>query len=229
MKRTATTLLALLLAASSAHAALRIPQVAVSGPSLQGYLNGVGETINVLTDQENVQRWGSTVSTNATFTVQLELSATAAANTVGLYNASAGIPALYQVFPGAATANWFATASFRTAPARVIVTLFDDNAIIQGQTTYLGADANDFGFYIQGPNGTFYTQDARNPGGPGGTAQALAFKATGGNSGNWWLAFEDAGPANSDRDFDDCVLFMESVNPTPVKSTTWGSLKQRFR
>ena len=226
MKRTVTTLLALLVAASSAHAALRVPQVVVSGPSLQGYLNGVGESINVLTDQENVQRWVSTVSGNSSFTIQLELSATAALNTVGIYNASAGLPPLYQVFPGAATANWFATASFRTGPARVIVTLFDDNAILQGQTTYLGADANDFGFYIQGPNGTFYTQDVRNP---GGSVQALAYKATGGNSGNWWLAFEESGLGNSDRDFDDCVLFMESVNPTPVRSTTWGSLKQRFR
>ena len=65
MKRSATLLCALLLVSSSAHAALRVPQVPVLGPSLQGYLNGVGESINVLTDQENVQRWSSTVSGNS--------------------------------------------------------------------------------------------------------------------------------------------------------------------
>lgn len=233
MQRFATTLLALLFTASSAHAALRFPQVPVVGPSLQGYFNGISESINVLTDQDNAQRWLSTVSGNTSFTIQLELTGNGAANTVGLYNASDIAPALYQVFPGAATTNWFASASFRSAPIRVIVTLFDDNAVIQGQTMYLGADANDFGFYLQGPGGTFYTQDARNP---GGAAQALAFKGTGRNVGNWWLAFDDVAVGSnnqiapgSDQDYDDCVLFMESVNPTPVKNTSWGALKQRFR
>lgn len=233
MKRFATLLCALVLVSSSAHAALRVPQVPVVGPSLQGYLNGVGESINVLTDQENVQRWSSTVSGNSSFTIQLELTATAAANTIGLYNALAAVPPLYQVFPGAATTNWFATASFRPAPARVIVSLFDDNAALQGQVTYLGADASDFGFYLQGPSGVFYTQDARNP---GSAVQALSYKGTGANTGNWWLAFEDGPVANnnqvlpaSDQDYDDCVLFMESVNPTPVTGTSWGALKKRFR
>lgn len=232
MKRSATTLFALLLAASSAHAALRVPQVPVAGPSLQSYFGSVGETINVLTDQENVQRWSSTVSGNTSFTIQLELSANGAANTIGLYNASLAAPPLYQVFPGAATTGWFASASFRTGPQRVIVTLFDPNAVIQGQTVYIGADANDFGFYLLGPAGLFFTQDVRNP---GALPHALAFKATGANSGNWWLAFEDGGPGGpavappGEPDFDDCVLFMESVNPTPVSATSWGALKQRFR
>lgn len=234
MKRTTTAVFALLLVvASSASAAFRVPQVPVLGGSLQGYLNSVGESINVLTDQEDVQRWASTVSGNSSFTIQVELTANGAANTIGLYNAAAGSPALYQVFPGAATADWFAIASFRPTPSRVIVSLFDSFATLLGSTTYVGADASDFGFYLQGPNGTFYTQDARNP---GGAAQAVSFKGTANNVGNWWLAFEDGtvaglnqiGPG-SDQDYDDCVLFMESVNPTPVTGTSWGALKQRFR
>src|SRR5207247_2839839 len=49
------------------------------------------------------------------------------------------------------------------------------------------------------------------------------------NSGSWWLCWEDSqvgcgGPA--DGDYDDAVLFLESVNPTPVSSTSWGQLKR---
>lgn len=225
MKRVATMitgLIALVAIAGSASAALRVPQVPVSDGSLQGYLNSVGESINVLTDQNNAQRWASTVSNNSTFTIQVELGSFAPSNSIGIYNAALAAPPLYQVFPGAATAGWFAVASFRTSPVRVIVNLFDASAALQGSTVYLGADRNDFGFYLSGPGGTFYTQDARNP---GAAAYALTFAGTGLNSGSWWLAFEDL----NDFNYSDAVLFLESVNPTPVSKTTWGSLKSRFR
>ena len=232
MKRLVTVVmgaLAMIALASSAFAALRVPQVVVNGGSLQGYLNGQGESINVLTDQEDAQRWQSTVSNNNTFTIQVELAGNAAANQIGLYNAGFAVPPPYLVFPGVATTGWFAVASWRTAPTRVVVNLFDNNAALQGTTTYLAGppDRNDFGFYLSGPCNTFYTQDARNP---GGVAQALAYKGTGPNAGSWWLAWEDLdGSCGADYDYDDCVLFLESVNPTPVSKTSWGSLKARFR
>jgi len=230
MKRVATrftgffALSVVALLATSASAALRVPQVAVVGGSLQGYLNGVGESINVLTDQEDIQTWQTTVSGNSTFTLMIELTGDAAVNNIGLYNAGLPAPPLYQVFPGGASAGWFAVASFETAPTRVVVNLFDDQANFVGVTTYLGADASNFGYYLQGTGGTFYTQDARNP---GGAAHALAYAGTGVNSGQWWLCWEDA--AASDRDFDDAVLFLESIAPTPVSKTSWGALKKRFR
>ena len=234
MKRSATrftgffaALSIVALLATGASAALRAPQVAVAGGSLQGYLNGVGESINVLTDQQDVSTWQTTVSNNATFTLMIELAGNAATNNIGIYNGGAVAPPLYQVFPGAASAGWFATCSFRNAPVRVVVNLFDDNAAFQGQNTYLGADASNFGYYLQGPGGTFYTQDARNP---GGTPQAVTFAGTGNNSGQWWPCFEDLTESNGkDNDFEDAVLFLESIAPTPVSHTTWGALKVRFR
>ncbi len=232
MKRLATMAGGLLLLAafsSTASAALRVPQIAVLGGSLQGYLNGVGESINVNTDQEDVQRWASTVSNNATFTIQIELGGNAGANTYGLYNAGFVAPPLYQVFPGGASAGWFAVASFRTGPTRVVVNLFDNTAAFVGTTTYLAGppDRNDFGFYLAGPAGTFYTQDARNP---GGLAQALTYAGTGLNSGQWWLCWEDLDRSTgADDDFEDGVLFLESVNPTPVNKTSWAELKSRFK
>ncbi len=229
MKRNATMIMgtiALVAIASTASAALRVPQIGVGGGGLQGYLNGVGESIIVNTDQNSAQRWASTVSANSTFTIQVELAGNAPSNSIGLYNASLVAPPLYQVFPGAASAGWFAVASFRTAPIRVVVNLFDANAALQGTVTYLGADKNDFGFYLMGPGGLFYTQDARNG---GGAAQSLTYAATGINSGSWWMCWEDVPLAGSDSDFDDAVLFLESLNPVPVSQTSWGQLKSRFR
>ena len=33
----------------------------------------------------------------------------------------------------------------------------------------------------------------------------------------------------SDQDYEDAVLFLESVTPIPVSTTSWGQLKARFR
>src|SRR5689334_5261370 len=150
MKRLATMIvgsIALVAFAGSASAALRSPQVVVNNGTLQGYLNSVGESINVGTDQLDIQRWQATVSNNSTFTIQVELAGNAASNTYGIYNASFAVPPLYQCFPGAATNGWFCVASFRTAPTRVVVSLFDGSAAFQGSTTYLAGppDRNDFG------------------------------------------------------------------------------------
>jgi hypothetical protein len=58
----------------------------------------------------------------------------------------------------------------------------------------------------------------------------VTYSGTGINSGSWWLCMEDLDLAQgSDRDFDDAVLFLESINPTPVNKTTWGDLKARFK
>ena len=97
MKRVATLVFsAAMLAAlaSSAFAALRVPQIAVQGGTLQGYLNGQGESINVLTDQNAVQSWSTTVSNNSTFSLQIELAGNAASNSIGIYNAAAPAPAV---------------------------------------------------------------------------------------------------------------------------------------
>ena len=77
MKRVATIfvgLIALAAVAGTASAALRSPQVPVAGGTLQAYLNSVGESINVLTDQQAVFEWASTVSNNSTFTIQVPIS-----------------------------------------------------------------------------------------------------------------------------------------------------------
>lgn len=233
MKRVATTMLAALVATfaiaaftTNAHAALRAPQVPVLGGTLQGYLTSVGESINVLTDQDATQSWAHTTSATTAFTIQVENSINANLNSFSIYNSNAGVPSLFLLLPGSALPQAFATGTF-LAGNILRVNRFDDNGILTSTQNFAGIDPTGFSFAIQGPNGTFYTQDARNP---GGNAQALTFPGTGANAGTWWLCFEESSiAAGSDRDFDDCVMLMESVNPTPVSSTSWGQVKRRFR
>lgn len=203
----------------------RVPQIALNGASLQGYLNGIGESINVSTDQVDGQVWTTSVSGNATFTLMIELAGNAGSNAIGVYNSNGPAnPPLFQIFPGAATAGWFATSHFGSG--NLVVTLFDQNSIIQGQTFYAGVNANGFGFYLQGPGGTFYSQDSRNA---GGNARVLTYLGTGVNFGEWWQCFEDLAPGASDDDFDDAVLLLQSVVPTPVNASTWGKIKTLYR
>jgi len=158
----------------------------------------------------------------------VELTGNAAANTFGLYNALNPTPPLYVVFPGAATAGWFATLSFRTAPTRVVVNLFDATATLVSINVYLGIDPNSFGFYelslLTGQ--VLYSQDGRNP---GLAAQMLAYQGTGINTGEWWLCFEDTPLAGSDQDYDDAVMVLESVNPLATVPATIGGVKALYR
>jgi hypothetical protein len=206
---------------------LRSPQVTIgSSPetSLQTYLTGVGESINVTTDQLDLQTWSTDVSGNALFTLMLEIAGNAPNNTYGVYNANEASPTLFEVFPGNAGPGWFAVVSFMSG-GNLVVNLFSPSAGLVGTNSYSGVNSSDFGFYLSGPGGTFYTEDGRN----GGVAQALTFAGTGRNYGDWWLAWEDLPPASSDRDFNDAVLLLESIAPVPAETKSWGALKARYR
>ncbi len=203
----------------------RIPQVPVNGSGLLGYFNSVGELIDPTRDQVVGELIASDVSNNATFSVQLELDRHVDPTTIGLYNGYQTSPLLMEVFPSNAGPGWFAVVSYRMAPVRAVVNLFDNNAAFLGSRTYLGADRNGIGIYVAGPSGVLYSQDARNP---GGAPKILFFKGTGINFGRPWICVESA---DADDDFDDTVLFIEANfgSVTPVHRATWSALKARFR
>ena len=233
MKRPATTLAALLLTfafsaalASSASAALRVPQVPVVGGGLQAYLISVGESINVNTDQDATQTWTHTTSGTTTYTIQFQSSPNANIQQFGMYNASAVIPPLFFLMSGAVGPLGFSTATFK--PGNLLtVNRFDAFGNFLSTTTFGGIDPTNFGFYLSVQAGTVFTQDSRNP---GSLARAITFQGTGQNAGTWWLCWDEPLPgAPGDQDFDDLVVLMESVNPTPVSKTSWGQLKTRFR
>lgn len=223
--------LLLLAPSGAAGGVLRSPQVPVLTGRLQSYLDGLGESIQVNTDQLAAQTGPlrTALSVN-NFTLNLTLGGNyAGGDSIGVYNAGDASPTLMRVFPAQATIGWFAVLAFEPSPQRLLVALFDANVSFVSATTYLGVDPTDFGFYLQGPNGTFFMQDARNP---NDAPQMLAFTGTGIDANMDLLCWEDAQVgAGSDQDFDDVVLVEECTNcmPDPVMKSTWGALKQRFR
>ncbi len=209
---------------------LRSPQVPVNGSGLQSLLNSYGEQINVLQDQVDAALFRSVPVSGSTFTLQFELGRTDGSS-LGIYDGHLAVPTLMEVFPAGSSSGWIAVASFRSSPNRVVVNVFDQSAALRHTTTYLGGDRFGIGLYILGPGGTFYSQDARNP---GGSPRWLFFAGTGINSGSWWLAAEDGALASgADAGFDDVVCFVESSSEGPYVTaavcSTWGQLKARFR
>src|SRR5690606_2683872 len=75
-----------------------------------------------------------------------------------------------------------------------------------------------------GPGGVFYSQSALNPNGDtqmvafqGGNDRTVDFRDIGVSSpwleNEWLLAWEDLAYQGADRDFNDLVVLVESVNP----------------
>lgn len=226
LARAARTLAALALAAASlaapARAALRSPQVAVSGTALAAFFGSQAQAIAVVGDQQDLQRLS--LAPGAAFRVHV-FGPAAGTTTFGLYNASLASPPLFAIFPGAASPGWFAEASFRSSPDRLVVNLFDGTGTLQGTITYLGADPGDFGFYTSGPGGVLYTQDARDP---SGLPLILAYDGTGARAGATWFACE--GTAAAGGDYADLIVLVEpAATPVEVLRTDWGALKARFR
>lgn len=220
---TLRTIAVLALLATPASAQLRSPQVPVSGSALQSFLNAQGQAIVVATQQLDFTR--ASIASGEAVPVDIRFSAVESG--FGLYNASVAVPPLYLLYPGAATAGWFVVGSFRTLPTRLVVNLFDENSNLMSTTTYLAGppDRTNIGFYCQGPSGTAYSQDGRNP---DGQPLMLAFAGTGAHAGKTWLAWESTpGPG---ADYADAVFLLGGAfTPVDVAKSTWGELKQRFR
>jgi hypothetical protein len=218
--------LLLLLAHAPAHGALRSPQVQVNGTGLQAYLTGLRQSLDVQTDQRVFQVFPTVMSSNSTVFYQFEVGLKEAGLAVGIYDSHLPSPDLFTVLPVSSEPGWFAGVTFRRNPNRVLINLFDPIAHLVSTQTVLGLTTSEFGFYVQGLGGTLYSEDVRNP---GGAAQELSFAGTGIDAGNWWICFESTPLADSDRDFDDVVLYLEEVTVVPVRTTSWGELKARFR
>ncbi len=207
----------LLFVATGANAfPLRAPQVPFNNPPLQGFLNIVDPGIATIGGQLDAQTWAVAITGNTDFTLVLK-NGPGQVNSVGVYNGPAAIPVLFQVFPPNAIPGWYAALHF--GGGNLVVSLFDQNSIFMGQTTYLGVNPNNFGFYTQGPCGTWFSQDFRNP-----QPQMLAY-ASPGTPGDYWLCFEACPYGAGGTTFDGVVINVQSVKPTPAVNKTWGAVK----
>ena len=217
--------------AAPAFSAPRVPQIAFNSASLQTRLNGFGESINVLTQQEEGLVWGSTVSSNATMTIQFELTGNPHSNSLGVATLSADrrqVLQLCEIFPADIGTGAFAVASFR-AGGVMIVNRFGPAANLLGTVTYTGVNRQLYSYYLDNPLATWFSHEFHNLD-DNHKIHSLSYAGTGENKGSWWMAWEDAAIATyANADYADAIVFMESVNPTPVSQTTWSSLKARFR
>jgi len=203
-----------------AQAALRSPQVPVSGSALSSFFASQVQAINVVGSQQDAQHFS--LPAGASFQV-IPFGAPGA--NVGIYNAGLPSPALYVMFPGAAASGWSSVASFRSTPDRVVVNLFDPSSAVQGTNTYLGADRTNFGFYSDFPGLTAYSEDARNP---SARAQMLVYNGTGSHTGSQWFVFE-ATPA-AGGDYADAIFLVTMASaPVPATTQSWNRVKALYR
>jgi len=224
LKRLLSTVMFLTLATAVAHAATRAQQVPVSGTALATFFASQGQSINVNTDQLDLQTLNVTVG--ATFEVHT-FGPGASGTSFGAYNSNGnrkGTPALYTVTPATMTSGWYATGSFLNGPNRLVVNTFDSNRVMQRTQTFNGALAAGFALFDSSPTGTFYLEDTRNA---GGAAKILAFAGTGTRAGWTWFACETS--SGSGGDFADFITVVNLASATtPTLHTDWGQLKALY-
>jgi Domain of unknown function (DUF4114) len=227
--------LALAVAATSAGATV----IQAGGEtSLQSVINSLYETAgcptcaavsnapNVNTDQyQHDQLWSIEASGVSAATVIIEIAGNANTNAFGIYDGATGNTV--QLFGGPADSADQALVSISdSGQVAVLYLQRDANTGFLTAANFWSSGAgyfsqNQFGYYLGTGGGTFYSDPSRNP---GGQDQMVAFQGDGdliklpGNAAGSWgsssyiLAWEDLSYGGSDKDFNDFVVYVESVN-----------------
>jgi len=222
------TVVGVALHGAPAHAGMCVPQTAFACTSLQSQLNTLGESIDVLTQQQEGLVWATSASLNATMSIMFQLAGNPNQDEFGIVglNATGSLSGLCAVFPSNAfNTGYFAVASFRSG-GLLTVNLFDASATVISTTTYTGVDSSRFVYYVKNSNGTFFSHMGYNA---DGKVHSLVFAGTTLDRGNWWMAWEDSMNPGTTADFGDGLVFLGALNPTPVTHATWASVKARFR
>jgi hypothetical protein len=177
---------------------------------------------NVNTDQYGLDQLWTIEGSGGTFSrIVIEIAGNAGLNTFGIYDPFSG--ASVQLFGGSSGQGNSATVSWEGG-----------NEIFRGDvSTGVFFTSGIFGYYLGTPNGNFYSQTSRNA---GGADQMVAFQGDGdwirlprpnggtGAAGPWGsssfiLAWEDIAYRSSDKDFNDFVVYVESVQGVPEPGT----------
>lgn len=176
---------------------------------------------NVNTDQYGLdQLWAIEASGFSGATLVIEIAGNANTNTFGLYDA-ANPANQVQLFAG--VANQGDTAMINISDSGAVTIIYFDNGAFAG-VSYGSLAGNLFGYYLGTTGGTFYSQTSLNA---GGADQMVAYRGDGDTiklpskpagvwgSSSFILAWEDLPYASSDKDFNDFVVYVESVTGVP--------------
>jgi hypothetical protein len=188
--------------------------------SLETVLANNGYTFNVNSDQiSNDQYWGVSEGSlsGGWASILIEIAGNQASNTFGIFDKAGNE---FQLMDGASNAG--DKVALTWAPNGTLsYTLFDWTGTSYLDTTVHNISMNEvFGFYLgTALYGNFYSDETKN------TAlsdQMVAFAGTNTNglsTNHYIIAFEDLPYGTSDKDFNDMVLLVESIQPTPEPAT----------
>lgn len=161
--------------------------------------------------------WEVGASGGSVATFIIEIAGNAGTNTFGLFDPTDPTNRV-EVFSGP-----------QTAGAKRLISVYNDGKIYLGDPEVYKATfgaGNNFGFYIGVGTQTFFSDSLLNP---DKLDQMLAFQGVGDNvqvlpgypigpwaANEYILAWEDIAGVNSDYDYQDLVVMVESVSPVPV-------------
>jgi hypothetical protein len=195
-----------------------------SEQNLQQVLNGITvgghSSVDVLHDQVSPDQLWSLGATGGAFSqIIIEIAGYANLNSFGVYDA-ADPSRRVQMFSGA-----------QGAGARSVLSIDADGSVWSGDIYHGGFQdsgidfaGNQFGFYLQTPDGYWFSQNALNS---DRADHMVAFagegdkvKLPGSLTGVWdpnefVLAWEDLASSRWDYDYNDFVVMVESVHPVP--------------
>ncbi|MFB2836789.1 hypothetical protein [Floridanema evergladense] len=198
--------------------------------SLQNILDSLtvgGPRIDTVNGQTGFNLFTNTASSGSVATFMFEVAGNAPINKFGIYNQS-GVKA--QLFAGSNDVSDGAFVSFLgNGDLSVFTNGFQPgNQGSPSVNTYTGF-GNVFGFYIETEQGTFYTENSRNP---NGSQQAVIYQGNNQTSlqiqgrqpgvftdNEFIIAFDDllrSTPGSSDSDFQDLVVMVESIKPISI-------------
>lgn len=177
--------------------------------------------------------WTIDAVSSANTVMMFEFAGFASTSTMGVYDLN-NIANKLELFSGAATTGW--STKLQVIGANLVATYFDAAGLVQGQTVSAFGSGDSFGFYLSTQqNNTFYSQSALNSDANhlGETDHMLAYRGDNtlqmdpdgdGNYGlftnnNFVLAWEDLVLNNSDLDYSDMVVMVESFVPVPEPTT----------
>ena len=202
----------------------------ISGPSLQQQLDNVTEggtsSINVNTNQYQPDEvWSKTGSGGAIARLIVELDSFATDNSFGIYDVNDSSQQI-ELFSGAEGAGSAATL-LEFGGSLLAITINETGTITGTDTGSFSTEL--FGFYLDTPNGTWYSEWEKNADKAdhmvtlqGNNADSVQLPGT--TSPALWtdnefiFAWEDSNGA-SDNDFTDFIVMVESVVGVPEPST----------
>ena len=189
-----------------------------------GSIFSSGPGINPYTDQVSPSSYWQLGGTGASEnTVVLTLTGNTSTNSFGIFSQSDPTKML-QLFAGGATQGFQSSLQYFPLAGTLVVTEKDAFGNTVYANTVDAADFTTFGYYLNVPanQATFYSDSSLNQ---DGIAHEVAYAGNGQNtvafnglkflSGEFLLAWEDTPAGNSDLDYNDFIVMVESVHPVP--------------